>query len=485
MKKILSLLTLLALTVCITVYAQTVTDKQPSVLFIPIKGTIDLGLSGFVKRVLAEQKNEISAYIFEIDTFGGRVDAALEICKSIKELKGSLTVAYITGEAWSAGALISLACKDIIMAPGSSIGSAEPRLNMFGSGENATDEKTVSAIRAKFKSIAEENNHPQNIAQGMVDKDIELRLVEIKGVKEIVTTEELEEFKQKLKKNELKEIRIIKQKSKLLNLSAKDAKELNLAKEIIEDRNSLFKFYNLSDSPIKEGHPNWSEILVRFITNPIVSSLLLTLGFLGMIFELKAPGWGITGTIALICLALFFWGHYLVGLANWIEILIFIAGITLLLLEIFLIPGFGLAGAMGIFLTLLGAFLALIKHPFQIPRSEITSALYILTYSLIATFGLTLLIMKSFPHTGLWKRVVLASSEKTQAGYTSAKDFSQYLGKLGETISILRPSGRAIIDGEIIDVITEGDFIDTHKVVVVTRVEGSKIFVSLEENKNA
>ncbi|MBM3252867.1 MAG: nodulation protein NfeD [Candidatus Omnitrophica bacterium] len=476
--KLLIFIFLMLSLVITTFYGDVNSTKESTVLIIPVKGTIDLGLSGFVKRILAESKQEeIKIYIFEIDTFGGRVDAALEICKSIKELKDNVTIAYISGEAWSAGALISLACKDIIMAPGSSIGSAEPRLNMFGSAENATDEKTISAIRAKFKSIAEENNHPQNIAQGMVDKDIELKLVEIKQTKETLTTEEFEELKHKLKKNEFKEIRTVKQKGKLLNLSAKDAKELNLAKEIIEDRNALLKFYNLEGIPIKESHPNWSEILVRFITNPIVSSLLLTLGFLGMIFELKIPGWGLTGTIALICLALFFWGHYLIGLANWIEILIFIAGIILLLAEIFLIPGFGIIGALGITLILLGAFLSLIKHPFQIPKTDIVQALYILTYSLIATFVFTLLIMKFFPHTGIWKKVVLATSEKTQSGYTSAKDLSKYLGRHGKTISILRPSGRAIFGNEILDVITEGDFIDQDKEIQVVSIEGNRIIV--------
>ncbi|MFH0838943.1 MAG: NfeD family protein [Candidatus Omnitrophota bacterium] len=466
----------------ITLYAENI--ERPTVLCIPIKGTIDLGLSGFVKRVLSEVKDtEITACVFEIDTFGGRVDAALEICKSIQELKNVLTIAYITGEAWSAGALISFSCKDIVMAPGSSIGSAEPRLNAFGSPE-ATDEKTVSAIRAKFKSIAQQNNHPANLAEGMVDKDLELKLVAVRNEMQVVTSEEYDALKKTLKKNELKDLRIIKQKGKLLNLSAQDAKDLHAAKDIAPDRTALLSLYSLGGFPVRESSPNWSEVLVRFITNPVVSSLLLTLGFLGIIFELKIPGWGLTGTVALICLALFFWGHYLVGLANWVEILVFITGIMLLLAELFIIPGFGIVGALGIICILLGVFLSLIKHPLEIPSSDIASALYIVTYSLIATFIFTIAILKFFPHTGIWKKVVLSSTQTKESGYTSAKNLSHYLNKRGRTISILRPSGRALVGDEMLDVITEGEFIDKDKEVKIIKVDGSKIFVTLSGENN-
>lgn len=447
------------------------------VYLVPIKGVIDLGLSGFVKRALEEAKeNEASAVIFEIDTFGGRVDAAVDICNYIEKLDPIPTFAYVLGEAWSAGALIALASKSIIMTPGSSIGSAEPRVSGMGSQQPA-DEKTVSALRAKFKSIAEQNKHPGNLAMGMVDKDIELKKISIKGKTEIVTGEELEERKTKFRERDIKMIKTISAKGKLLNLTAKEALNLKLAKKIFSTREELLEFAQLKDAEVIESSPNWSERLVRFLTHPMVSSLLLTLGSLGIFFELRMPGWGISGTVGAIALILFFWGHYLIGLANWIEIFLFLLGMVLLTLEIFVIPGFGIAGISGTGLVIAAIFLALVKHPFQIPRRELIEASYTLVYSLIITFAVVLLSFKFLPQSGLWKRLVLTQQEKTGRGFRAATSRKTYLGKTGNTLCHLRPSGRAAFGDEILDVISEGGFIEKKKEVKVVNIEGNRIVV--------
>ncbi len=448
------------------------------VYVIPIKGVIDLGLSGFVKRTLEEAKaNEASAVIFEIDTFGGRVDAAVDICNYIEELHPIPSFAFVKGEAWSAGALISLACKSIIMSPGSSIGSAEPRVGGM-TQQQPTDEKTVSALRAKFKSIAEQNEHPANLATAMVDKDIELKKISIKEKTEIVTTEELEERKTQFKERDIEIIKTISAKGKLLNLTAEEALNLKLADKILSTREELLEFARLKDAEVIESSLNWSERLVRFLTHPVVSSLLLTLGSLGILFELRMPGWGISGTVGIVCLILFFWGHYLVGLANWTEIFLFLLGMLLLALEVFVIPGFGIAGISGILLILAGIFLALIKHPFEVPRGELIQAFHTMAYSFIITFMVILLSFKFLPQLGLWKRLVLTQQEKRAGGFRAAPSRETYLGKTGKTLSILRPSGRAVFGDEILDVVTEGGFIEKEKEVKVVNVEGNRIVVS-------
>lgn len=468
----------------LTISSVSFSQSQNPVYMVPVKGIIDLGLSSFIKRALSEAKeNNAQAIILEIDTFGGRVDAAVEITDALEKIKPIPTIAFIDDQAWSAGALISLACDKIIMSEGSSIGSAEPRaIGGFGGKEELTDEKTVSALRAKFKAVAEQNHHPANLSLAMVDKDVEVKLVKIKDETQILTSQELDEIKSQYKERDIQVIKTINPKGKLLNLTAKEAKELRLAEEIFNNRKDILEYLKLKEPNLTELKPNWSEAMVRFITHPMLSPLLLSLGFLGILFELKIPGWGLSGTLGVLCLALFFWGHYLAGLANWTEILMFAAGIILLFLEIFVIPGFGIAGVGGISLIIAGVFLALIKHPFHIPQIELTRALYTLGYAGLLTIIAVLAGLKFLPKSQLWKNIILSASEKKETGFRSAPDLDIYLGKSGKTITILRPSGRAVFEGKTLGVLSQGDFIDKDKPVRVVKIEGSELVV--EEIKN-
>jgi membrane-bound serine protease (ClpP class) len=450
------------------------------VYVIPVKGTIDLGLSGFIRRSLEEAKeNRASAIILEIDTFGGRVDAAVEISDALEKIKPTPTIAFVDDHAWSAGALISLSCEKIIMSPGSSIGSAEPRAMGFAGKDELTDEKTVSAIRAKFKALAEENNHPVNLALAMVDKDFEIKQIKVKEEIKIVTADELEEIKQQYKSRDIQILKTISAKEKLLNLTAGEAKDFGLTKTILNNRQAVLDYLGLSNKKVIKTSLTWSEMLVRFLTHPLISPLLLSLGFLGILFELKIPGWGISGTLGLLFLALFFWGHYLVGLAGWTELIILFLGILLLLIEIFVIPGFGIAGVSGIVLILTGIFLSLVKHPLSTPKSQLIQAFYTMSFAIIITFVGVILSWKFLPRTGLWKRIILGFAETKKQGFQSAASLESYLGKNGRSLTALRPSGRAIIEDKTLDVITEGEFIDKDKSIKVIKVKGNKIIVKL------
>lgn len=473
MRKIIPILLILFL------FPQLIIGQPKEVTYvIPVKGVIDLGLAAFIKRSIGEaRQNNAKIIIFEIDTFGGRVDAALDICGYIEEAKPLKTVAFIKERAWSAGALISLSCQTIVMSPTASIGSAEPRAMGFGQQDDITDEKIVSAIRAQFKSLAEANNHPVNLALAMVDKDFEVKQVRIKDELKILTSQEFEEIKPNYSESEIRIIKTINPKGKLLNLTATEAKEFGLAKEIVNDRNALLMHLGLKENNVVVGEVNWSEGLVRFLTHPIISPLLLTLGFLGLFFEFKTPGWGITGTLGVIFLILFFWGHYLAGLAHWTEILIFSLGVILLLLEIFVIPGFGITGASGITLILIGIFLALLKYPLTLPKMQLTKAFYTLGYGIILTGVGVIAILKFLPKSSFWKQIVLTAKEKKEEGFSSAIPLDSYLGKNGRAITALRPSGKADFAGEILDVVSEGDFIDKDKTVTVIAVQGGKLVV--------
>ncbi|MCK4802533.1 nodulation protein NfeD [bacterium] len=432
---------------------------ERDVYVIPIKGVIDLGLSSFVRRVVGEaQEKEAQCIILELETFGGRVDAATEIRDALFESDIN-TIAFVNRRAISAGALISLACRHIVMAPGGTIGAATPVVMAPGTTKTQpTDEKTISYVRKEFKATAERNNHPTNLAEAMVDPD-----VEIKGVIE---------------------------KGKLLTLTTEEAWKLKLAEHKVSKIGEILTLYGLEDGKVVRASITWSEKLVRFLTHPMVSGLLLTFGLLGIFFELRIPGWGVSGTVGLVCLALFFGAQYMVGLAQWIEPGLFIVGGVLLVLELFVIPGFGIAGVSGVLLIVASLFLSLVKEPLPktpVDISRLLEATYVVAASLIATFLVATLSFAFMPKFPLLSKLILTSEEKREKGFRSAPvELEKFIGKQGMTLTMLRPVGKAQFGDTILDVVSEGELIEKGRQVEVMKVEGNRIVVSeveIEEKK--
>ncbi|MBU2440281.1 ATP-dependent Clp protease proteolytic subunit [bacterium] len=406
----------------------TYANETDEVYLVSIKGTIDLGLSSYVQRALEEAvSNKAKAVILEIDTFGGRVDAAVQIRDQIINLNIP-SVAYIKNRAWSAGALIALSAKYILMDKSASIGAAEPQ---------PADEKTISALRAEFTSTALSRGRSEDIAAAMVDKD-----VEIKGIIE---------------------------KDKILTLNAEQAIKLNIADNIVLNNEEVLNFLNLRDAKIVHIYPNWAENISRFVTNPVVSSLLLSIGFLGLIIEFWTLGWGIAGSIGIISLSLFFGGHIIVGLAGFETIILFVIGLLLLLAEIFFIPGFGLAGISGIAAILASIFLTF---------GNIIQA----TYSILIALGISVigffLLIKYIPSTRTWRKFVLSTEQKKELGYTvGTKDLKRLIGGKGISITPLRPSGIVEVNGKKLDALTRGEYVDSNTKIKVISIEGNKIVV--------
>jgi len=406
----------------------TFANETDEVYLVSIKGTIDLGLSSYVKRALEEAVlNKAKAVILEIDTFGGRVDAATQIRDKIMSLNIP-SVAYVKNRAWSAGALIALSAEYILIDKSASIGAAEPR---------PADEKNISALRAEFTSTASSRGRSEDIAAAMVDKD-----VEINGIIE---------------------------KDKILTLNAEQAIKLNFVDGIYSNIEEVLNFLNLKDAKIVYIYPNWAENISRFTTNPVVSSLLLSIGFLGLIIEFWTLGWGIAGSIGIISLSLFFGGHIIVGLAGFETIILFAIGFILLLAEIFFIPGFGLAGIGGIAAILASIFLTF---------GNITQA----TYSILIALGISVigffLLIKYIPSTRTWRKFVLSTEQKKELGYTvGTKDLKRLTGKEGIAITPLRPSGIAEINGKKLNVLTRGEYVDSNSKIKIISVEGNKIVV--------
>jgi membrane-bound serine protease (ClpP class) len=253
-----------------------------------------------------------------------------------------------------------------------------------------------------------------------------------------------------------------------------------------------FGFQNISASQITTVELNWAELLVRFLTSSIVSSLLMFFGFLGLYMEFRTPGFGLFGTIGLACLGLFFWGHFLVRLAGWEELLLFVAGIVLLGIEIFVIPGFGIVGILGIIAIISSLALAMMGQQFElITFPDVSSALMRVTVALLISILVSLVLAgvlgKFFPRTGIGKRVILSTTQEHGAGYVAqAEDRNQLIGMIGVTLTPVHPSGTVMINDKRYDVVSEGEFIDKNVEVKVLEVEGARIVVrKIDETTNA
>ena len=417
----------------------------PLVYVAPIEGVIDLGLAPFVQRVLDEAADAgAAAVVLEINTFGGRVDGAVQIRDSLLNARVP-TVAFINKRAISAGALISLSAQTIVMAGGGSIGAATPvQAGQPGAAAQPVEEKTVSYVRTEFRATAEARKRSPRLAEAMVDAD-----VEIAGVIE---------------------------KGKLLTLTTDEALKLKLADFRADTLEDALKQLGLGGAEIRRAAPNWAEHLVRFLTHPILSSLLITVAMLGIILELRTIGFGIAGVLGISSLALFLWGHWLVQLAGWEELLLVVAGVTLLAVEVFVIPGFGIAGILGIVTLLSGLILSLIGA--GATQEFIFRATGRVVLALLIAIAVAVVILRALPRLPWGRRLVLESGLPPGEGYgLAAGGDKRWLGRTGRAVSSLQLGGTAEIDGVRGDVVSDGELIEPGAPVEVTRLEGGRIIV--------
>ena len=424
---------------------------EGSVYVVPIEGTIERGLAAFVSRVMDDAEAEgVSAVIFEIDTPGGALDAALVIRDAIlySDVK---TIAFINPRAISAGALIALATRHIVMVDGGTIGAATA-VDMQG---KKASEKVISYFRNEMKATAEKTGRPPKLAEAMVDEDVDIADLAPKG--------------------------------KLLTLTTAEAVEKKIAEFRIsetgesEKLQALLSYYDLNGTRITHQSVNWSEQVVRWLTHPYVASLLMSLGFLGLIFEIQSPGWGVGGTLGLICLGLFFGSHLLVKLADWTEVLLFLVGLILLLTDLFFVAGFGVLAIPGAVLMFAGMFLSLMGRPELWTWQSVGSGARPLLLALITTVVIACVMLKMLPRTSAWNWLVLHEEERSEAGYIATGQHDALVGKEGVAFTPLRPSGTGLIDGRRVNVAADGEFIEKDSPITVVEVEGNRIVVRKTE----
>lgn len=415
-------------------------QQMGQVFMVPIHGDIELGLAPFVERSLEEARaTGASAVILDIETPGGRVDAAQRIANAVGDA-GIPVYAFVNRHAYSAGALIALSADRVFMRTGSVMGAATP---VVGSGDKAP-EKIVSAMRSQMRALAETRGLDPRVAEAMVDEDIE-----IDGVVEA---------------------------GKLLTLTTSEAVDLGYATEV-EDLQALLATLDLAGTPVQTMQVNWAERIVRFLSNPIVAPFLLSLGFLGLIAEIKTPGLGLAGFAGLLSLGLFFGSHLILGLAGLEDLILFGVGVVLIGVEIFIIPGFGLFGVLGGLGVMGGIYMSMIGGIPTVP--DFAQAGVILSTSILIILISSWALLRHLPHSSRLARsgVFLLTKGERREGWTSAKSRPDLVGREGVAVTDLRPAGTVTLGEERVDAVSESEWIEEGTGIKVVSSEGYRLVV--------
>ena len=421
-------------------------QDAPLVFRVPVTGTVDMGLAPFIERAIREAEGAgVSVVVLDIDTPGGRVDSAERIADAISD-SGVPVYAFVNRRAFSAGALIALATQGIYMRPGSVVGAVTP---VDGSGTKAP-EKIVSAMRSEMRALAEARGLDPAIAEAMVDESLAVPGVVDAG--------------------------------RLLTLTTDEAVRIGYATET-EDFATLLDELGVAGAEVTDFGVNWAERFVRFFSNPVVAPFLLSLGFLGIVVEVKTATFGLAGLAGALSLSLFFGSHLILGLAGWEDLLLVGAGALFVAAEVLLIPGFGLFGVLGIAGIAGGIYMSLLGSlptaaDFSQAGSVLSATLVIL---LVSGWALLRHLPKS---TRLFQSGIFLGTRTDRAiGYESSERRTDLVGAEGVAATDLRPSGVGIFDDERVDIVSQSEWIQEGTPVLVVSAEGYRRVVRPIRNK--
>lgn len=405
-----------------------------SVYRVLLNDDIDNGAVHMVKKSIKEADHSMAdLLIIEIDTYGGYIDSAIEIKDAILSSPVPV-VTFVNKKAISAGSLIAVAGEELYMAPGSTIGAAEARV-----GEEKADNKVTSAWVSEMRSTAEARGKDPKLMAAMADSSIVIDGLVGEG--------------------------------ELLSLTDTEGLELGICDGKAISVQDICAARSTDDSTIETVEETGVEKIAAFLSNPVVSGLLVAIGVVGIILELLTTGLGAAGIFGVSAWVLYFASHALLNHIGWMAVLFFIVGLVFIILEAFVIPGFGATGVIGMTAILSSIFLI---------APSVSSGIITIGVALAAAVMLVVISMKNKKTRNIWKKLILKDRTDAENGYTSPNmDNSSYLGKEGVAISPLRPAGAIDIDGNRVDVVTEGDFLAAGTKVKVIGLDGTRIIVRL------
>jgi membrane-bound serine protease (ClpP class) len=427
------------------------------VVVVPLKTEVSAAQFFFLRRALKQAEREgASAFVIDMETYGGDVKAAIDNMDALLKTRVP-TFTYINPRAISAGALIALATQKIYMAPSGVIGAAAP---VMAGGEDlpkTMTEKAVSMLSAMARAAAEKNGHRAELADAFINKEKEVKIGEV----------------------------VIDKGDSLLTLSAPEAVKLYdgkplLAAGVADSLEAMLQQAGLTGR-VETVQPSGFEQVAFWIT--ALAPVFLLGGLLGAYIEFKTPGFGLPGFVSVCCFAVFFTGHYIAGLAGWEVGALFFVGLLLVLGELFLHPGTIIPGLVGA-LLMVGALLwAMIdRYPGEpfLPTTEmlmrpLVNLAVAFLFSLLAAYWLA----KYLPRTSLYHHIVLERAVGGSLPSAVPAASPADLGQAGIARTMLRPAGKAEFGGHVLDVVTQGDFIDPGSHVRIVAVDGLRVVVEL------
>jgi membrane-bound serine protease (ClpP class) len=451
--------------------AAVTNDLTAPVYVIPIKGQIERALVYAIRRSVDQAKEaHAGAIIFDMDTPGGRLDATEDIMDIITGA-GMPTYTYVNRNAISAGAIISMSTDHIYMAPGGLIGDAMPvmmsPLPMGGTEAIPEDlkEKAVSPTAALIRSAAQRKGHDPDLAEAMVRKEIGYKIGDT----------------------------VICQTNRLLTLTNVDAEQLVgddkhplLSEGTVANISELLRKIGRAGAPVVEVEFGQAERIARVIDSFPYSGILLAIGLLLLYIEFKTPGVILPGVAGAIILVIWFWGHNIAGLAGMGDILLFIAGLLLVGVEVFVFPGVGVIGVAGAFCMVAALLMSMVRHIpggawYQIRPEDIQESILNLGLSFALTLGLAAVLARFLPKTNAFQRIVLDASLDSNQGYRSSSSTDNLLGMKGIAVMQLHPAGIGLFGEKRLDVITHGEMIEQDTPIVIVETHGSRIVVEVAE----
>ncbi|MCX8035517.1 MAG: hypothetical protein N3D11_00405 [Candidatus Sumerlaeia bacterium] len=394
------------------------------------------------------RSRKASLVVLRIQTPGGLVSVMLGMRDALIECP--LPTLSFVNKAYSAGSLLALATDRIYMHPMGHIGDAIPiQLGLGGAQEMQGDlkEKILAPMRKEFATTARYKKHREDLAIGMVDLDYEIPGLKPKG--------------------------------QILVLDAPTAVREGLAVKVVETIEEAVADAGLTGATRIDYEPTRADRLASFLSSPIANMILIIVVIAAIVIEVKTPGFGVGGIVALIALFLFFWANWYANLAHWLEILLFLSGVGLMIAELS-IPGFGVLGVSGLLCILASLFLAMFRFPpqgFGFTYDRIGPAVRNMAWALVLGVGALALIAEALRHSRLWQKISLGDEMEAKKGFAGVPDLSQLVGREGTVLTDLRPVGTVVVGGRRLDAVTQGEFLERGTPVKIIRIEGAQVVV--------
>jgi membrane-bound ClpP family serine protease len=439
----------------------------------PMTSTLTDQVQNLVQKEIRDA--DVNLICLWIDSPGGSPTDSINLANFLVGLNSSerRTVAYIPSHALADAAYIALACDHIVMHPDATLGGP-------GAFELPADQVRTTAT--SVAEIARKKHHSPALAAAMVDSSqtVFRYTRQSDGYVDFFTADDAENLADA---GQWQQGEPITQPGKLLSLRGRDAEDAGLAHAVVNDFNQLKAEYGLENDP-RLVEPGWADFLVNALNQPYVSLFLLFLGAVALYAELQAPGIGFGGLIAAMCFLLYFWSAFLGGTAGWLEVILFLAGIGCLVLEIFVLPGFGIFGLAGGLLVIVSLVLA--SQTFVLPRNEyqlaqLRNSLLMLTGAGFGTAVAVALIRRYLPHTPMFNRMLLQPPTHEEISAIAEREalaqLDHLLGGRGVTTTPLMPGGKAQFGEQLVDVLADGEFVDRGRTVEVIQVRGNRVLV--------